>query len=96
MVEHPDAWKWSSYRATSGKEEPHQGLTIQWVLGQFSSQRSKARKEYQQFVKWGIGKASIWKDVKGQTLLGGDAFVDELSDHLSRHKEVPEIPKSQR
>jgi len=96
MVEHPDAWKWSSYRATSGKEEPHPGLTIQWVLGQFSSQRSKARKEYQQFVKWGIGKASIWKDVKGQTLLGGDAFVDELSDHLSRHKEVPEIPKSQR
>jgi hypothetical protein len=96
MVEHPDSWKWSSYRATSGKEEPHPCLTIDWVLGQFSSKRDKARKEYQQFVKWGIGEASIWKDVKGQTLLGEDAFVEGLSDHLSKHKKVPEIPKSQR
>ena len=96
MVEHPDAWTWSSYRATAGKKEPHACLTIDWVLGQFSSKRDKALKEYQQFVRWGIGEASIWKDVKGQTLLGEDDFVDGLSNYLSKHKEIPEIPKSQR
>jgi len=95
-VEHPEAWTWSSYRATAGKEEPHPCLTIDWVLGQFSAQRGKARKEYQQFVQWDIVEASIWKNVKGQTLLGEDAFVEGLSDHLTRHKGVPEIPKDQR
>jgi transcriptional regulator with GAF, ATPase, and Fis domain len=56
----------------------------------------KAEKEYRQFVKWGIGKESIWRDVKGQVLLGEDDFVDSLVDHLRKHKHVPEIPKSQR
>jgi hypothetical protein len=60
LVEHPDAWQWKSYRATSGKENPHPCLTIDWVLGQFSAKQDKARKEYQQFAKWEIGEASTW------------------------------------
>ena len=80
MVEHPDAWKWSSYRARSGKEEPHPCLTIDWVLGQFSSKRDKARKEYQQFMKWGIGEASIWKDVKSNhELASKDINIKDLA-----------------
>ena len=41
---------------------------------------------------------SILLDIssKGQTLLGEDDFVDSLADHLRRHKDIPEIPKSQR
>jgi putative transposase len=96
MVDLPEQWNWSSYRATGGKTKPHSCLTIDWVLGQFSKKRDKARGEYRQFVKWGIGKDSLWNEVKGQTLLGEDDFVSGLVDHLSRHKEVPEIPKSQR
>ena len=96
MVEKPEDWKWSSYRATAGKGQPHPCLTIDWVLGQFSRTRAKAEKEYRQFVKWGIGKETIWSEVKGQSILGEDDFVDSLSDHLNRHKDVPEIPKSQR
>ena len=45
---------------------------------------------------WGIGKETIWNQVKGQTLLGEDDFVDSLADHLRRRKDIPEIPKSQR
>lgn len=96
MVEKPEDWKWSSYRATAGKGQPHPCLTIDWVLGQFSRTRTKAEKEYRQFVKWGIGKETIWNEVKGQSILGEDDFVDSLSDHLKRYKDVPEIPKSQR
>jgi len=96
MVEQPRNWKWSSYRATAGKEKPHCCLTTDWLLGQFSGKRIKAEKEYRQFVRWGIGKESIWTDVKGQTLLGEDEFVDSLLDHLKKHKDVSEIPKSQR
>ena len=96
MVEKPEDWKWSSYRATGGKETAHPCLTTDGVLGQFSRTRGKAEKEYRQFVKWGIDKESIGNDVKGQALLGEDDFVDSLADHLRRHKNIPEIPKSQR
>lgn len=95
MVEKPEDWKWSSYLATTGKAPPHSCLTTDWILGQFSRTRAKAAKEYRQFVHWGIGK-TIWNEVKGQTLLGEDDFVDSLSDHLRRHKDIPEIPKCQR
>ena len=96
VVERPGDWKWSSYRATSGKENPHPCLTRDWILGQFSKQRVKAGNEYQQFVNQGIGKESIWIDVKGQAILGEDEFVDDLIDHLRKHKDIPDIPKSQR
>ncbi len=95
MVEKPDDWKWSSYRATAGKEPPHSCLTTDWILGQFSRTRAKAEKEYRQFVQRGIGK-TIWDEVKGQALLGEDDFVDRLADHLRSYKNIPEIPKSQR
>jgi hypothetical protein len=47
-------------------------------------------------VRWGIGKESIWEGVKGQAILGEDDFVGRFTDYLGRHKNVPEIPKSQR
>jgi len=96
MVENLDQWRWSSYRATAGKEKAHPALTTDWVLGQFSGKRDKAEREYRQFVKWGINEKSVMLDVKGQVILGEDEFVDSLADHLHKHKHVPEIPRSQR
>lgn len=96
MVEQPGDWKWSSYRATSGRESPHPCLTHDWILGQFSKTREKAEKEYRQFVNLEIGKKTIWTDLKGQAILGEDKFVDSLIEHLRKHKDIPDIPKSQR
>jgi len=56
----------------------------------------KAENEYRQFVIAGVRKESIWAEVKGEVLLGGAAFVEGLIDHLRKHKDIPEIPKSQR
>ena len=96
MVEKPEAWNWSSYRATAGRESSHPCLTVDWMLGQFSGKRGKAEQEYRQFVQWGINKETIWAEVRGQALLGEDEFADSLVAHLRKHKDVPEIPKSQR
>jgi hypothetical protein len=96
MVEQPGDYTWSSYRATAGKERPHPVLTTDWVLGQFSGKRGKAEKEYRKFVSWGIGQKTIWTEVRGQALLGEDDFVDKLADHLRKHKDIAEIPRSQR
>ena len=96
MVERPEDWLWSSYLATAGKARPHPSLTTDWVLGQFSGKRGKAEKEYQRHVSWGVGKPTIWTEVRGQALLGEESFVDHLVDHLRKRKDIPEIPRSQR
>ena len=95
MVEGPEAWKWSSYRATAGKEAGHACLTTARVLRQFGAKRAFAEKEYRKFVSWGIGK-TIWHEVRGQAILGEEDFADRLVDQLKRHKDVPDIPRSQR
>lgn len=92
----PEEWKWSSYRATAGQEGAHSCLTTEWILGQFSRRREEAEKKYRQFVQEGIGKETIWNEVKGQAILGEEAFVEKLIDYVREHKDVVEIPKSQR
>jgi REP element-mobilizing transposase RayT len=96
MVETLEEHPWSSYLATAGRAKPHPCLTTDWVLGQFSGNRGKAEREYRQFVKWGIGKQSVWADVRGQVILGEEDFADRFIDHLRRHEEVPEITRSQK
>jgi len=96
MATKPEEYAWSSYLATAGRAKPHPSLTPEWVLGQFSGKQGKAEREYRQFVSWGIGKPTIWTKVRGQALLGEEGFVDQLVDHLRKHKDIPEIPRSQR
>ena len=95
-VERPADWSWSSYRATLGIGRPHPCLSTEWILKQFSRGIGKARKEYRKFVLREIGNESIWAEVKGRVFLGGVAFLEGLIDHLKKHKDTPEIPKSQR
>ena len=96
MVEKPDDYAWSSYRVTAGKIKPHPCLTTNWVLRQFSGKQGRAEREYRTFVAWGIGQKTIWTEVRGQTLLGEEGFMDKMVDHLKKHKDIPEIPRSQR
>lgn len=94
-VEKPGDWKWSSYRGTVGKGKPHPCLTIDWILGQFSGRRRQAEKRYREFVAAGTGD-EIWYEVKGQSLLGKDDFVENLLSYVKGYEDVTEIPKSQR
>lgn len=96
MVEKPGDHTWSSYQATAGRAKPHPSLTTDWVLGQFSGKRGKAEQDYRKFVSWGIGQKTIWTEVRGQALLGEEDFADKMVDHLKKHKDIPEIPRSQR
>jgi putative transposase len=96
VVEVPDRWRWSSYRATAGIERAHPCLTVDWVLGQFGSKKRIAEKRYRAFVTDGIGGRRIWDDVKGQSILGDGDFVNRLVDYARGYGEVKEIPKIQR
>jgi putative transposase len=95
-VKDPEEWKWSSYRGTAGKEKAHPCLTKDWILGQFGSKRRESEKKYKEFVMAGIGEEKIWKDVKGQSILGEDEFIERFLNHVKGYEEEKEIPKSQR
>ncbi len=95
-VEVPEEWRWSSYRATVGMEKAHTCLTTEWVLGQFGSKKRVAERRYRAFVNDGIGEDSIWEDVRGQSILGEEDFVERLIDFVRGYEEAIEIPKGQR
>jgi putative transposase len=96
VVEVPERWRWSSYRATARMGKAHPCLTTDWVLGQSGSKKRIAEKRYRAFVKDGIGGHRIWEDVKGQSILGERDFVDRLIDLVRGYGQVIEIPKGQR
>ncbi|MBI1811894.1 MAG: transposase [Nitrospirae bacterium] len=96
ITKKPEQWEWSSYLATIGKTKTPAYLTTDWILGQFGSKRSKAERQYAEFVKSGISKGKPWDDLEGQILLGGDEFITKFKELLADKKEIKEIPRRQR
>jgi len=95
-VENPEQWKWSSYLATMGRIKAHPCLTTDWVLRQFGMSGKKAERGYREFVRGGIKGRSLWEEVKAQSILGAEDFVEGLIDYVKGHEAIPEIPKAQR
>lgn len=96
LVKNAGDWEWSSYRGTAGIDRQHPMLTTDWVLGQFGTGKKVAIRRYSEFVAAGIGVKSIWKEVRGQSLLGEEGFAEELIGYLTGQRDVREIPRNQR
>ena len=96
MVTTADQYPWSSYLATVGAASKPDGLTIDWVLGQFAKTKAVSRKRYAVFVAEGVGGPSPWSELKGQTLLGGEDFIQQMTPRLQEHASEHEVPKHQR
>jgi REP element-mobilizing transposase RayT len=95
MVKHPRQWAWSSYNATMGKSPAPAWLRSDDLLIQFGNRRAGAWRKYQQFIEEGMGKGSIWKDLKAQIYLGDEDFVEEMRKKLGQREEDANIPKVQ-
>ncbi len=54
IVRRPEAWKWSSYRATAGIARPPRFLTVSFVLSLFDDDPVRARAAYRRFVAQGL------------------------------------------
>jgi hypothetical protein len=96
MTREPHEHAWSSYRATAGLEPGPEWLVSGWILAQFGSRPGRARARYREFVLEGIRRPSPWSDLRGQVLLGSQAFVDRLEPRLGEHAAAAEVPKRQR
>jgi REP element-mobilizing transposase RayT len=56
LVTSPEAWRWSSYRATAGIEPSPGFLSTAWLLGRFGTDDRRARGLYAAFVADGLGR----------------------------------------
>jgi REP element-mobilizing transposase RayT len=90
VVGRAEDWRWSSYRATAGKIVPPAWLAAQKLLSLFGGERAN----YREFVSEGIGKASVWEDLKGQIYLGDETFLERMQD-LADRKVVHGVARAQ-
>lgn len=90
VVQRPEGWKWSSYRATVGKIAAPKWLAVEKVVSLFSGKQANYRK----FVAEGIAKPSVWKGLKGQIYLGGEGFLRRMQN-LVEGKAVQGIARAQ-
>lgn len=96
IVKAPEGYAWSSYRPTLGLDPIPPGLSVDGLLGQFAKTKPAARSRYAAFVQAGLGQPAPWESLKGQVLLGSEAFVEKMAPQLKASEAVAEIPKRQR
>ena len=90
MVRDPEAYRWSSLRATLGLAKVPGWLTVPPLVSHFGS-----RRRYREFVLAGIGGPSPWQELRG-ALLGSEAFARRLGPHLEARAGQAEIPRRER
>jgi REP element-mobilizing transposase RayT len=95
MIAQPEDWPWSSYHATIGAEAAPTWLAVDSLLRGFGSARGKARKNYINFVRAGVGLPSVWHKLTGQIYLGGAAFVRRMGALAENRLEDLEVPRAQ-
>ena len=50
-------------------------------IRQLNGVYTQPEKKYSEFIMAGIGEEKIWKDVKGQSILGEDEFIERFLNH---------------
>ena len=97
MVKEAGRWKWSSYNATVGVERVAGWLAVDRLLAQFNDKRGVAMRQYRSFINEGIGRESVWTELKQQIYLGSDRFIGRMQRKLEEGKvDDINIPRGQR
>ena len=87
IVQRPEDYPWSSYRAMAGLDQAPAFLTTEWVLSQFATSRRLAQARYRDFVAAGLEDPAV----SGERV-GGEEF---LSLELGQREALPEVPRAQ-
>lgn len=95
IVEKPEDWPWSSYRATAGQEQGPVFLTTEWVLSEFDGERQAARRKYAEFVNDG-NPWKMWEDVVSGVVLGENEFAEQCRLLSHGEGDITEVPREQR
>lgn len=96
IVNRPEDWKWSSYRATSGLTGAPPWLQVAWTLGQFGGTSVEGRRAFGQFVDLGIARAPEIGPLRNQLFMGSEGFLARMRELLRNQAVAVEVPIAQR
>jgi len=96
LVEFPESWRWSSYRAMIGESEKPAALAIDWILSQFGDNKKSAMHLFKNYVMEVRDKEFPLTDVKGQIILGGKKLEEKLKVIVKGGEDLKEISKAQK
>lgn len=92
LVDGPERWEWSNFRATAGLARRPEWLDVDWTLSQFGG-GPLASERYRQFVEAGRrSPGAPWVNVRKQVFLGSSRFrarVQQMIDVLPPSREAP-------
>lgn len=96
LVRRPNAWEWSSYRATAGLEPAPSWLRTDETLEPFGRRHGEAVRKYRAFIAEGKARDyKPWTQLEGQVYLGGDGFRKKLARRLRRRRAPRGVAKAQ-
>ena len=98
MVERPEEYRWSSYRAKVGLEEPPEWLTMRDTLAHFGNELPAQREEYRKFVEAGASiTRSPFDDLVAQLFLGTRDWIEKMQKKLiDKEPRCSDHPAAQR
>jgi putative transposase len=96
MVQRPEDYRWSSYRARAGYESAPDWLTTATLESMFHPEPAKAREEYRKFVDAGMDDP---RDLEGEVVarmyLGTAAWIERMQKQVDEEERSEEMRRSQ-
>jgi putative transposase len=96
IVERPQEWKWSSYRATCGFVAAPPWLEVSWTLRQFGQTMSETRRGFVEFVEAAMEISAAPILPRNRLFVGSRPFRTEMQARLGTKACDDEIPVSER
>ena len=97
MVDRPEAYRWSSYRATAGLETAPAWLDLDTVLPLFGGEQGSAQEGYREFVLAKVGcEDNLWDKLTNQLYLGTEDWVKTMRERVESTPRSTDHPRTQR
>lgn len=97
MVNRPEDYKWSSYRATAGIEAAPDWLALDSALMLFHPDRDAAQAEYRDFVLAKIGAEDrLWDKLINRIYLGTEEWARTMRKIVETKPRSSDHPRAQR
>lgn len=97
MVERPELYKWSSYRATAGLDVAAGWFDLDAALQLFGADQASAQPAYREFVLAKIGcEDRLWDKLVNQFYLGSDEWLKKMRRQVETKPRSTDHPRIQR
>jgi len=97
MVERPEQYKWSSYRATAGLDIAPDWFDLGAALELFGAEEATAQPAYREFVLAKIGcEERLWDKLVNQLYLGSEGWLKKMRRQVETKPRSTDHPRIQR